>query len=432
MARWRFPSGLSSGSKPNGSSGATTVASPSVEARVVSVDVLRGLTVAGMLLVNNPGDPDNVFAPLKHSVWNGCTFADLVFPFFLFLVGITTNLSLSRRMSDSRSDRTFAVEFRAIAKRAAIIFAFGLFLNAYPFFEKTAIAGPPWLPAFFGHIAARLEMLRLTGVLQRIAIAYLAASLVAWKGSSRRVAAVATALLLGYWAALTLIPVPGENAIGAELLNEPARTLAAWFDRTMLDWTRWDLGWHMWDRAVPYDPEGLLSTLPAIATVLLGVLAGRWLQSARAIGTRLQMLGYAGAAALLIGLWWSVVFPINKPLWTSSYVMVTAGAACVSLAIVGWWVDVKQWRRWTTVFLVFGTNPILAYVGGELLANILRSSIKFKFDGRRMSSGMTMVRGLEAIGVDSRVASLVWALSFVLLCYVLLVPLYRRRIFVKV
>lgn len=432
MDHWRFLSELSRGRKLNGSSDATTVASPSVVARVVSIDVLRGLTVAGMLLVNNPGDPGNVFAPLEHSVWNGCTFADLVFPFFLFLVGITTHLSLSRRVSDDRRDRTFVVVFRAIAKRAAIIFALGVFLNAYPFFEKTAIAGPSWLPAFFGHIAARLEMLRLTGVLQRIAIAYLVASLVAWRGSSRRVAVVAAVLLLGYWAAMTFISVPGENDIGVHLLNDPARTLAAWLDRTMLDWTRWDLGWHMWDRAVPYDPEGLLSTLPAIATVLLGVLAGRWLQSARAIGTRLQMLGYAGAAAMAVGLLWSTVFPINKSLWTSSYVMVTAGAACVSLAIIGWWVDIRQWRRWTTPFLVFGTNPILAYVGGELLANILQSSIKFKLDGRRMSSGMTMVCGLEAIGVDSRVASLVWALSFVLLCYVLLVPLYRRRIFLKV
>ena len=216
MAHGRFLSELSRGRKLNGRLDATTVASPSVEARVVSVDVLRGLTVAGMLLVNNPGDPGNVFAPLEHSVWNGCTFADLVFPFFLFLVGITTHLSLSRRVSDHRCDRTFAVVFRTIAKRAAIIFAFGVFLNAYPFFEKTAIAGPSWLPAFFGHIAARLEMLRLTGVLQRIAIAYLAASLVAWRGSSRRVAVVAAVLLLGYWAAMAFSPGTGINVIAAQ------------------------------------------------------------------------------------------------------------------------------------------------------------------------------------------------------------------------
>ena len=410
----------------------TKVAPRPASERVVSIDVLRGITVAGMLLVNDPGDPDHVFAPFRHSVWNGCTFADLVFPFFLFLVGITTHLSLSRHASNSHDDGAFAVVFRAITRRAAIIFVLGVLLNAYPFFEKTALAGPEWLPAFFGHIAARLEMLRLTGVLQRIAIVYFVASLVAWNTSTKRVAIVAASLLFAYWAAMTLIPVPGENEIGARLLDQPARTLAAWVDRTMLDGTRWNLGWHLWDRAVPYDPEGLLSTIPAIATVLLGVLAGRWLQTTRAIGLRLQMLGYAGSAAMVLGLLWSVVFPINKPLWTSSYVLFTAGAACVSLAIVGWLVDMKQMKRWTMPFLVFGTNPILAYVGGELLANILRSSIKFKIDGHRLSSGMTVVRGLEAIGVESRVASLLWALSFVVVCYALLVPLYRRGKFLKV
>ncbi|MEP6834969.1 MAG: heparan-alpha-glucosaminide N-acetyltransferase domain-containing protein [Gemmatimonas sp.] len=406
---------------------AARVVSSSSNARVVSIDVLRGLTVAGMLLVNDPGDPDNVFAPFRHSVWNGCTFADLVFPYFLFLVGITTHLSLSRRASNDDGGL-----FKAVFRRSAIIFGLGLLLNAYPFFEKTAIAGPSWLPAFFGHIAARLELLRLTGVLQRIAIAYFAASLIVWKASTRRVVVVAAVLLLWYWATMTLLHVPGEGDIGAHLLQEPGRTLAAWFDRTMLDWTRWGLGWHMWDRAVPYDPEGLLSTVPAIATVLLGVLAGRWLQSARAIGLRLQWLGYVGATAMLIGLAWHIVFPINKPLWTSSYVMFTAGAACVTLAIIGWLVDVKQWKQWATPFLVFGTNPIVAYVGGELLANILRSSIKFKVDGQRVSTGLTLVRELESIGIEARVASLMWALLFVVICYLLVLPLYRRRMFLRV
>lgn len=397
------------------------------QARILSIDVFRGLTVAGMLLVNDPGDPDHVFAPFKHSIWNGCTLADLVFPFFLFLVGITTHLSLARQ------DNTAPGTVRwAIVRRSAIIFALGLCLNAYPFFEKNVVAGPSWLPAFVGHIVARLEILRVTGVLQRIGIAYFVASFIAWRASTKRVAVVAAVLLLSYWAAMTLIAVPGENDIGAHLLDQPSRTLAAWLDRVLLDWTQWGLGWHMWDRAVPYDPEGVLSTLPAIATVLLGVLAGRWLQSAKPIGERLRTLGIAGLAAMMVGLLWHFAFPINKPLWTSSYVMFTSGAAAVSLAIIGWLVDIKQLQSGMKPFLVFGTNPIVAYVGGELLASILRSSIKWKVDGHRISSGLTMVRGLEAIGVSSYTASFAWAVTFVVICYLLLAPLYRRKIFLRV
>ena len=380
-----------------------------------------------MLLVNDPGDPTHVFAPFKHSAWNGCTFADLVFPFFLFLVGITTHLSLSRR--DDSENRMVV---RAIVRRSAIIFVLGLLLNAYPFFEKNIIAGPSWLPSLFGHIAARLETLRITGVLQRIAVAYFVASLVAWKASSKRIAIVVVVLLLGYWAALTLIPVPGEHEIGAYLLDQPARTLASWVDRTMLDWTQWDMGWHMWDRTVPYDPEGILSTIPSIATVLLGVLAARWLQSPQALSKRLRGLAYAGAVAIALGLLWALVFPINKPLWTSSYVLLTAGIAALCLAIVGWMVDIKHWQRFIRPYLVFGTNPILAYVGGELLASILRSSIKWKVDGDRIGTGLTMVRGLEALGISSNVASLLWALTFVMICYALLTTLYRRKIFMRV
>ncbi|MGV3709381.1 MAG: acyltransferase family protein [Gemmatimonas sp.] len=397
--------------------------------RIVAVDVLRGLTVAGMLLVNDPGDPNHVFGLLRHSDWNGCTLADFVFPFFLFLVGITTHLSLRRR--ETNGDAASAV-FAGVCKRGAIIFLLGLALNAYPFFEKSAVAGPDWLPTFVQHIAARLEMLRITGVLQRIGVAYVVAALLVWKATARRVAVTAAVLLLGYWALMTVVPVPGEGVTGAAVLNDPARTIAAWFDRVALDWTRWGLGWHLWDRNIPYDPEGIFSTIPSIATVLLGVLAGRWLSADVPLEKRFNTFAVAGTAGLLAGLLWAFAFPINKPLWSSSYVVFTAGAACVCLAIIGWMVDVRQRRGWITPWLVFGTNPIVAYVGGELLASILRSSIKFKIDGVRLSTGMTVVRRLEGLGIESRVASLVWALLFVALCYAMLRPMYRRGIFLRV
>lgn len=415
-----------SGARQTGHS--TTTQSSNNTVRIAAIDVLRGITVAGMLLVNDPGDPEHVFSPLRHSVWNGCTLADLVFPFFLFVVGITTHLSLSRRASDGVAS---AAVTRAIVRRAAIIFGLGILLNAYPFFEKGVVAGPDWLPAVLGNVVARLAQLRIMGVLQRIAIAYLAASFIARKSSTRVVLIITATLLLGYWGAMTLLTVPGEIVPGSQLLNEPGRTLSAWVDRITLDWTRWGLGWHLWDRAVPYDPEGLFSTLPSIATVLLGVLTGRWLQSKRPLIDQLRALALVGVIAMVVGYAWGFVFPINKPIWSSSYVLFTAGAACVALAIVSWLVDILRWRRWSRPFLVFGTNPIVAYVSAELLASVLRSSIKFKVDGHRIGTGLTVVRGLESIGVGAQVASLIWALCFVVLCYALLRPIHKRGITVR-
>ena len=406
---------------------ASVSSAPSPSDRITAVDVLRGITIVGMLVVNDPGDAEHVYTPLAHSVWNGCSLADLVFPFFLFVVGITTQLSLSRRASTGT-----AAVLRAIARRAAIIFGLGLMLNAYPFFEKNIVAGPDWLPAFFGHIVARFSTLRIMGVLQRIAIAYLAASLIVRRASTRTVAIIAGAILLGYWAAMTVLPVPGEGVTGAQVLHDPARNLSAWVDRVTLDWTRWGLGWHLWDRAEPYDPEGLFSTIPAVATVLLGVLTGRWMQSRYAIVQQMRLLAVIGVGAMLVGVAWNHVLPINKPIWSSSYVVFTAGAAALSLALVAWCVDVMRWRRWSEPFLVFGMNPIVAYVGAEFVASVLRSSIKFKVGGHRLSTGMTVVRGFEALGIEARLASLMWAVCFVLLCYTLLRVLYNRRLFVRV
>lgn len=396
--------------------------------RLVSIDVFRGLTVAAMLLVNDPGDAAHVFAPLQHSTWHGWTPTDLVFPFFLFVVGITTHLSFAKRAgTTSGTDMR-----RAVCRRAAIIFALGLVLNAYPFFEKSAVAGPEWLPPFLGHIAARLASLRFTGVLQRIALTYLIASFIAWDASTRRIAAMISALLVGYWIIMTQLPVPGEGALGGALMDDPARNMAAWFDRSMLDWTRFGLGFHMWDRAVPFDPEGLLSTIPATATVLIGVLIGRLLTSVRPITERVTTMSAVGVLAMMAGAIWNWSFPINKPIWTSSYVLFTAGVACLTLGAIMWLVDIRKVSRGLSPFLVFGTNPILAYFGGELLASILRSSIKFRIDGRLVGTERSVVYALEAVGIDAFVASMLWALLYVGLWYLILIPLYKRRIFLRV
>jgi predicted acyltransferase len=398
--------------------------------RLRSLDVFRGLTVAGMLLVNNPGSAAAVYGPLRHSAWHGWTPADLIFPFFLFIVGITTHLSLSAR--EARGDGDSAIR-RQIVRRAGLIFLVGLVLNWFPFYQSGAIAGHP-SPDFLDRMAARLEHLRLLGVLQRIGLAYLAAALLAWKAPARRVAATAAALLVGYWAAMTLLPVPGQGAVGAALLDDRSRTLAAWVDRTTLDWTRWSLGNHIWDAGVTYDPEGLLSTIPAAATVLLGILAGRWIAAPRPLADRLRGLLAAAFAGITLGAVWGWWFPINKSLWTSSYVLLTAGMACAAIAAVVWLVDVRRWAagRWSEPFAVYGTNPMVAFVGSAVMAKLVHSTFKLKLDGHRMGAEEALHHALVGAGMGARAASLAYALLFVGAWFAVLLALYRRRIVLRV
>ena len=420
--------------------------------RLVAVDVLRGLTVITMLLVNDPGDASHRFAMLAHSAWDGCTLADLVFPLFLFVVGITTHLAVHAEPSPSALPQTRTPALRAIWRRAAALFAIGLLLNAWPFFEKSAVAGPDWLPAFARHIVARLAELRVMGVLQRIALTYLAAALLtrALQRFARRVATghdaamaqpvilrrvlgvCVAVLLLAYWTALTLIPVPDVGAPDVWGVHSVTNNLSAYLDRRLLDWSSLGLGWHLWDRAVPYDPEGLLSTIPAVATVLLGVMMGGVLTASDALRSRVRRLTTAGSVMLMVGALWSLVWPLNKPLWSGSYVLVTAGVASVLLGGLVWLVDMRGQRAVMHVPLVFGTNPMVAYAGSELLANILRSSIKWRVDGQLMGTDRTVASMLERAGASANVASLAWAVLFVALWYAMLRRLYVRRIMIRI
>jgi predicted acyltransferase len=381
----------------------------------------------GMLLVNNPGNAAAAYLQLRHSVWHGWTLADLVFPFFLFVVGVTTHLSLHSRTNRGDDDAEIR---RQILRRGALLFAIGLVLNWFPFYQYGAIAGSP-RPSVADHFIARLLDLRLLGVLQRIGIAYMAAAFLSWRAPTRRVIAITAALLIGYWLALTLLPVPGEGTIGFYLLDSPGRTLSAWTDRTTLDWSHWGLGKHLWESSRVFDPEGLLSTIPAIATTTIGVLVGRWLSAPRSLGERLNGLFAGGALLTVAGLAWGAIFPINKNLWTSSYVLFTAGVACTTLATIAWLIDARHLTRWTTPFIVFGVNPILAYVGAELTAILLDSTIKLRIAGR-LQSVHELTYGALAMSLPPNAASLAYSLAFVGLWYVVLLVLYRRRIVFKI
>jgi predicted acyltransferase len=265
---------------PRGNAGPMSgTAAPNTRERLLSLDVFRGLTVAAMLLVNDPGTWSAIYPPLRHAEWHGWTPTDLIFPFFLFIVGITTQLSISARRA--RGDDEGAIR-RQILRRGALIFLFGFLINGFPFFTWGSVSGIGD-PSFLDRVVDRLHHWRFLGVLQRIGIAYVISALIATRATVRTQIAVTAALLIGYWVVMTVPPVPGTNGVpGALLLDQPGGTMAAYWDRYFLDWSRFGLGNHLWSGSVTWDPEGILSTSGAICTALLGNLAGRWSNVSRA------------------------------------------------------------------------------------------------------------------------------------------------------
>lgn len=369
---------------------------PPAPERLLSLDVFRGLTVAAMLLVNNPGTWSAVYDPLEHAAWHGWTPTDLIFPFFLFIVGVSMAYSLLPRRE--RGDAPGPLLGKA-ARRAAILVGLGLLLAAFPYYTLD------------------LSHLRLPGVLQRIGLAFLLASAVVLFTRPRAQAGITAALLLGYWAAMMLVPVPGH---GAGNLTKDG-SLAAYVDRAVLGTN------HLWASAKTWDPEGLLSTLPAVATVLLGVFVGRWMRSERSAAERLVGLFLAGNAAVAAGWMWNEVFPINKNLWTSSYVLFTAGLAMHTLAVCYWLVDVRGRRRWAMPFAWFGMNAIFAFFFSGVMARLLNL---VKVDGRPLKQ--VIFEGAFGSWLPAHDASLLFAVCFVALWTGIVWAMHRRRWYWKV
>jgi predicted acyltransferase len=380
---------------------------------MVSLDVFRGITIAAMILVNDPGSWSHVYAPLEHAEWNGWTPTDLIFPFFLFIAGVSMTLSFASRAARGVTRRLLAIH---VARRSVLIFAIGLFLNGLPFFD--------------------FHTIRIMGVLQRIALCYLAAGLL-YLATCRRstdadgkvrmrvniaaIAGVALILLVGYWALMTFVPVPGY---GAGHLGKD-ENLGAYIDRGLM-------GGHLWSESKTWDPEGLLSTIPAIATALIGILAGEWLRSERRGARKILGLVIAGAILMLVGQLLHPYFPINKNLWTSTFVLFTGGFAMLLLALCYWLVDLRGWRKWAAPFLVFGMNAILAYA---LAAIVSETSIDFEFvgpGGRGQTLHGWLYNNFFIPYANPKNASLGFAVFFVLLILAPLWPLYRRKIFVRI
>ena len=394
----------------------------------MSLDVFRGLTIAGMLLVNDPGTWSAIYDPLEHAAWHGWTPTDLIFPFFVFIVGITTYLSLKSRRARGASEGEIR---RTIIRRGVIIFLLGAFMSGFPFFTWTAIPNNPD-PSFFDRVIDRLLHWRIMGVLARIGIVYIVAALIAQRTTVRQQIITIVGLLYGYWFVMTLLPVPDSGVLGALALDTPSATMAAYFDRLFLDWSRWGLGNHNWGSTLTWDPEGILSTLPAVATAMLGILCGRWIAEKRPLEERLNGMFAAGALGMMVGLMWNWAFPINKSLWTSSYVVFTAGMAAVSLATIMWLVDLKGWNGWTKPFVIYGMNPILAFVGSGVMARLIYTLIKVDYNGKTVSLQSAIYQSMYASWLEPKNASLAFALTFVLFWYVVVYVLYRKRIFLKV
>ncbi len=377
-----------------------------VPGRLTSLDAFRGLAIAGMILVNNPGSWSHVYAPLRHAVWHGATPTDLVFPFFLFGIGVAMSFSFAARASRGDSSRRL---WGHVAKRALILYGLGLFMAAYPGFDFATV--------------------RLVGVLARIAMVYLVAGTLVLFLSRRAVFTAMLVFLAAYWALLAWVPVPG---FGAGDLS-PEGNLGAYLDRIIL-------GAHMWSGGGGiYDPEGLLSTLPAVSSTLAGLFAGDYLRTldagrggdhgaGRAATLRLVLLG---GALVVAGHAWDLVFPINKPIWTSSYVAYTTGWALLTLGALYWIIDVRGRRGWAGPLVVYGVNAITVFVASGLVAKTLGLWRVPSGAGETTSAYNFLYETLFASWAGPLNGSLAFAIATVLFWLGATWAMYKRGIFIK-
>ncbi len=366
--------------------------------RLMSLDVFRGITIAGMILVNNPGTWSAVYPPLRHAKWHGCTPTDLIFPFFLFIVGVAITYSLSKRKERGDDQKKLILQ---IFRRSAILFGLGLFMAGFPFFDLSSI--------------------RIPGVLQRIGVVYFVSSFIFLKSGPKTILYLTTSFLIIYWVLMTLVPVPG---VGDPNL-EPTTNLAAWLDNLILSG-------HMWSATKVWDPEGILSTLPAIGTSLLGILTGYLLRSDKDQTTKTVWLFVYGTILMAAGYVWDGWFPMNKSIWTSSYVLYTAGLALNFLGICYWFIDVLGYKKWAIPFQVYGLNAITVFFLSGLVAKTMNLIKVTNAAGEEITLKYLIFDSLFLSWLDPINASLLWAIMYIAVWLGLMWILYSKKIFIKV
>ena len=366
--------------------------------RLTSLDAFRGLTLALMILVNSPGDAGTVYSHLSHVVWNGWTFADTVFPSFLFIVGVSLVFSIAKQLEKGIPNSAFIVR---LLRRTIILFALGLFMNIFPTFHLWAI--------------------RIPGVLQRIALCYFFASLIVLKAGLRGRILWLAGLLASYWLMMRFIPVPG---IGAGVL-EPGKNFAAWVDSLFL-------GGHMWSYYDgQWDPEGIVSTIPAIATTLFGVLTGQWLRSSSPERRKVAGMVCAGLVLLAAGYILDRWLPINKSIWTSTFSIFMAGVALVCLAFFYWSIDVANFSLWAKPFIILGLNPITVYVLSEVFDTTLRTLNMPMALAQEIDCQSYLFNSFCTPIAESATASLLYALMTLLFMYLIAWIMWRKRLFIR-
>lgn len=427
------------------------------ENRLVFLDVFRGMTIAGMVLVNNPGTWSAIYAPLQHATWHGITPTDFIFPFFLFIVGVAIPIALSKRLENGVTKKVYWKIFT----RAAIIFGLGLLMAAFPIFNLSesdipmavkAIGMLGFLAAlYFWLIGKKIEAavtaicslvlfavfyfagyaisfidfstLRIPGVLQRIAVCYVIVSILFLHANWRQLSVIGVAALLFYWLLMTIVPVPGCEIT---TIDDKACNLAAYLDRLILTEN------HMWRQSKVYDPEGILSTMPACVTTISGVLTGIWLKTDKSATEKVGGIFFFGVMLCAVGWIWNFFFPFNKSLWTSSYTVYTSGLALCFLGFCYWLIDIKGYEVWTKPFVIFGMNALALFVFSGLFARFLSIIKVTGAEGKEISLQKWIFESVFLPLVSPVNASLMYAISFILFWLFLMWLLYRRQIYIKV
>jgi len=359
--------------------------------RLISLDAFRGFTIAAMILVNYPGNWSHVYPALLHVDWHGITPTDLIFPYFLFIVGVAIAYAYTKRIEARVPMRDIYIK---LVTRSIKIFAVGIFLNLYPSFNFADV--------------------RIAGVLQRIAVVFLFCGFLFLNARWKTQAITGAAILIAYWLAMTLIPTPGFD----QPMLEPGQNLAAWFDSKFLPGRMWQGTW---------DPEGLLSTLPAMVTTITGMLTGTLLLTKKTWEEKVIFLMVAGFVAASIGGLWDYVFPINKNLWTSSYVMYTSGLAAMTLGALIYLVDIRGYSKWTRFGVIYGSNAITVYVLAGILGYLFYS---LKIGDHSLNRHFFELFA-NTLGMAPKFVSMAYALLYVGITFIPAWILYRKQIFIR-